>query len=199
MSRISKIVSGVGVILVLLGAVGTPAAASAIYTVNRPSIGPALAHLTGELVTDGTLGTLGSANFVDWNLTIGSFLGTETLLGWVSGPNSLLVVAGNALTATSDGLYFDFGVPGLVWITNAGLPHAGSFWCLEHNFGICNITSGETIGSKSVEGFLPRIGNVKIATLKSIDVDVPEPASVLLLASGALAVLRRRGRRRSVA
>jgi len=58
MSRISKIVSGVGVILVLLGAVGTPAAASAIYTVNRPSIGPALAHLTGELVTDGTLGSV---------------------------------------------------------------------------------------------------------------------------------------------
>jgi len=50
-----------------------------------------------------------------------------------------------------------------------------------------------------VEGFLPRIGNVKIATLKSIDVDVPEPASVLLLTTGALAVLRRRRRRRSVA
>ena len=194
MSRMSKIGSGVGVILVLLGVVGTPAEASAIYTVNRGAIGPVLGHVTGELVTDGTLGALGNANFVDWNLTISSVLGTDTLLGYLSGANSFLLVAGNALTATADGLYFDFNVPGVVWITNAGLPHAGSFWCLDHNFGICNITSGETIGSKSVEGFLPRIGNVKIATLKSIDVDVPEPASVLLLTTGALAVLRRRGR-----
>jgi len=195
MSRISKIVSGVGVILALLGAAGAPAEAAAIYTVNRPSIGPVLAHITGELVTDGTLGILSNANFVDWNLTIASAAGTDTLLGYQSGINSFLVVAGNALTATPDGLYFDFGVIGLVWITNTGLLHTGSFWCLERSVGVCNVNTGETVGSKSVEGFVPRIGNVKIATLKSIDVDVPdvpEPASVLLLTTGALAVLRRR-------
>lgn len=196
MSRISRIVSGVVVVVVLLGVAGTPAEANAIYSVDRSIAIPVFGHVTGDLVTDGTLGVLGSANFVDWNLTIDSFLGTEALLGYQSGLNSLLLVTGNALTATPDGLYFDFGVTGLVWITNGGIPHVGSFWCLEHDFFICNLNAGETIGSKSVEGFLFRTGNQKIATLESTDDDdvvgVPEPSSVVLLAVGALAVLRRR-------
>ena len=195
MSRISRIVSGVVVTLVLLGAVETLAEANAIYTVDQTVPDPVFGHVTGELVTDGTLGPLEFANVVDWNLTVESLLGTDTLLGPLSGGNSFFLVTGDALTAMPDGLYFDFGVIGLLWATNGGFPHLGSFWCLEHAVGICNIDSGETIGSKSVEGFRPRTGNVQIATLKSRDVDVPEPTSVALLAAGALAVLRRRVRR----
>ena len=204
MSKISKIVSGVGVSLVLLGVSGTPAEANAIYAVNLAVANPVFGHVTGELITDGTLGVLEYANLVDWNLTIESSLGTDDLLGPKSGANSFLVLAGDALTATPDGLYFDLGVTGLLWVTDTGLLHAGSFLCLERGIGICNVNPGLTIGSKSVEGFIYSTGNVKIATLTAIiddepdddepPVDVPEPASVVLLAAGALAVLRRRGR-----
>ena len=194
MFRISRLVSGVGALLVLLGGAGTPAEANAIYTVDRLVPGPIFGDLTGELVTDGTLGPLESANFLDWNLTVESLLGTDTLLGSLSGANSLLVVTGDALTATPDGLYFDFGVAGLLWVTNGGFPHAGSFWCLEPTIGICNISGGETIGWKSVEGFIPRMGHHKIATLKSTDVEVPEPASFLLVAGGLLGFAGRRRR-----
>jgi len=115
MSRISRIVAGVGVLLVLLGAAATPAEANAIYTVNRFVPNPFFGRVTGEVVTDGTLGVLELANFVDWNLTVESFLGTQTLLGPLSGNNSFLVTFGDSLTATPDGLYFDFGVIGLAW------------------------------------------------------------------------------------
>ena len=194
MSRISRLVSGVGVLLVLLGAAGTPAEANAIYSVARVVPNPSLGIVAGELVTDGTLGVLGSANVVDWNLTVVGVLGSETLLGPASGPNSFIVTFGDSLTATPDGLYFDFGVVGFMWITNSGFPELGSSWCLENHIGLCNIDSGETIVSKSVDNFALRTGMHKVATLKSTAVDVPEPGSVLLVAGGLLGFAGRRRR-----
>ena len=194
MSGIFRFMSAAGALLVLLGAAGTRAEANAIYTVDRLVAIPSFVTVTGELVTDGTLGALTSANFVDWNLTIEGF-GADTLLGDLSGVNSLLVAAGDTLTATPEGLFFDFDGVGLLWVTNSGLPKVGSYWCVESAIGICNTSNGETIGSKSVaEGFRGWMGVQKVATVKTTA--VPEPASVLLLAAGTLGFLARVRKRR---
>jgi hypothetical protein len=195
MSSIFRFISAAGALLVLLGAAGTRAEANAIYTVDRLVASPFFATVTGELVTDGTLGPLTSANFIDWSLTIEGF-GTDTLLGDLSGVNSLFVAAGDTLTATPDGLFFDFDGVGLLWVTNSGLPKVGSYWCLESAIGICNISDGETIGSKTfVEGFRGWMGVQKVATVKTTA--VPEPASILLLAGGTLGFLARARKRHS--
>ena len=194
MSGIFRFMSAAGALLVLLGAAGTRAEANAIYTVDRLVAIPSFVTVTGELVTDGTLGALTSANFVDWNLTIEGFQ-TETLLGYLSGVNSLFLAAGDTLTATPDGLFFDFDGVGILWVTNSGLPKAGSYWCLESTMGICNVFNGESIASQTtVEGFRGWAGVQKVATVKTTA--VPEPASVLLLAAGTLGFLARVRKRR---
>jgi len=93
-------------------------------------------------------------------------------------------------------LYFDFDGVGILWVTNSGLPKVGSYWCLESSIGICNISDGETIGSKTfVEGFRGFGGLQKIATVKATA--VPEPATVLLLAAGVLRFVGKSRRRPS--
>ena len=96
MVRTYRIASGMAVLLALLGAGVKPVEADAIYSVNRSvqsGFGPVT--ITGQMVTDGTLGPLGRANFVDWTLTVDSSIGSETLYGHLSGNNSYLFIFGS--------------------------------------------------------------------------------------------------------
>jgi hypothetical protein len=171
------------VLLALLGAGVKPVEADAIYSVNRSvqsGFGPVT--ITGQMVTDGTLGPLGRANFVDWTLTVDSSIGSETLHGPLSGNTSYLFIFGS-LSATATGLDFDFSGLGVVWLSR-GFISSDTYWCLD-NLDSCHLGSGETIGwDYTIEGFTPRTGAQQIATL--VSTTVPEPASVLLFAAGAL-------------
>ena len=95
----------VAVLGMLAGAAGT--AGTITYNVGL-SIG-ATAHVAGFIETDGTIGTLGAGNFVDWNLTITDGVDTpDTLLGPLSDNNSFVAVSLSDQSATASAIQFNF-------------------------------------------------------------------------------------------
>jgi hypothetical protein len=123
------------VFTVLACLAATQATASTVsYAVNRRVDA---GSITGTIVTNGTIGSLGPADVIDWNLKIdadGNSATSGQLLGPLSGGNSSLVVGGPQRTATATGLFFDFGTGmmnvfqfhttdySVVWQLQAGIP-----------------------------------------------------------------------------
>jgi hypothetical protein len=107
--RISPTTLAAGTLLSLvLGAASPCSAASITYDVNQ-IIGAG--SVTGDIVTDGTIGPLNPySNFVDWNLLWKVGTTTFDLLGPLSGSNSELESVNPALSATPTQLLFDFNV-----------------------------------------------------------------------------------------
>lgn len=68
--------------------------------------------VSGYIETDGTVGTLTTANILDWNLEVANASSSTDLLGPLSGNNSGVDVVGSGLSATADDLLFDFNVDG---------------------------------------------------------------------------------------
>ena len=96
-------------ITLALAAALSPTAAKAdiTYAVDE-TVGAGSA--TGFITTNGTIGTLDIADILDWNLTLND--GTHPavdLEGPASGNNSLALLVGSDLTATSTQLVFAFG------------------------------------------------------------------------------------------
>jgi hypothetical protein len=78
------------------------------YNVNQ-TIGAG--GVTGDIVTDGTIGTLFHANIVDWNLVLNDGTNTRDVLGPLSGSNSVVFVdyfTTPNLSATATQLLFNF-------------------------------------------------------------------------------------------
>jgi hypothetical protein len=73
------------------------------YIVNQ-TIGNG--SVVGQIVTDGKVGILFSSDIVSWNLNLNG-VGATTILT-SAGATSAVVFAGNDLTGTNTGLYFDF-------------------------------------------------------------------------------------------
>jgi hypothetical protein len=94
--------------MVLVG-VSQAGATTYTYTVDIVDVG---GSVTGTIQTD-ALGVLNQANITDWNLvltdgaSIGNLLGP--LSGGLSGANGPINLFGTDLTATTSGLFFNFG------------------------------------------------------------------------------------------
>jgi hypothetical protein len=186
----------------LLGANAARAATCAIdYQVNvpiasnDPSVTPA--SVTGDICTDGTIGTLAQSDIVSWNLSLSnswnpqisdyslsSSLSTATL-------NLYLNNVASPLSATPTQLTWDFFDPGAGNYAELYFSDSSSnnfvAWDNFHSSGPVTTNSyGNTQTSASYG--TPQSGPQLVGTA------IPEPASALLLLAGlaALPPLRRR-------
>ena len=207
-----------GAALALGMLVGPLARANETYTVNETITGPLNGvignplqtdSVIGTITTDGTIGTLHAGNLVGWNLDLVDVTNPQysTTLTTV---NSLIAVdSGDALSATSAGLFYNFAITGgfAFQAKSPGQFSGYHYWCLSENYYAC--ASGNTIAPGNVYGGSPgddlviavvgTQGQVGNAPLDSPS-PVPEPAMSTLFAFGivgvALAGRRRHGSNR---
>jgi hypothetical protein len=124
--RISRITLAAGTLLSsVLGAASPCSAASITYDVDQ-TIGAG--GVTGDIVTDGQIGTLVQSDIVDWNLLLNDGTNSRDLLGPLSGSNSVVFlhyITTPNLSATATQLLFNFsasnanGSNGLIFQTTA--------------------------------------------------------------------------------
>ncbi len=159
------------------------------YTLND-TVG--FGAVTGTITTNGTLGTLATADIIDWNLMLTNGFGTTLDL---TGPSAItpiegVQVLGLGLTATSTNLSYDFNGTGYFLIQENGLGNGGTYFC-EAGFSQATCFAG---GESDFPGFAfslnqqfqSRSGDISIGTSAGIASTVPEPSSVFLLSAPVL-------------
>lgn len=119
-------------VIALLAATATTSQAITTYGVDRP-VGTG--RITGTIVTNGKTGVLTVADVVDWNLQVdgdGDPSTVGVMQGPLSGANSnLAFVEGGALTATPEGLFFDFGASSGFTVLQFTTPDSRVAWQLQ--------------------------------------------------------------------
>jgi hypothetical protein len=152
------------------------------YTVNQTVTGGGSVNMAGTITTDGTQGTLVLANILSWDL---SLTGDVTGAVQSSLPGSI-TLAGDALTADSTGLFFNYSGINSLLLFQTNLP-SGGFQQAEWTqiTGIDIVNGGTTpiyIYSEA------ETGNQMIASAPPA-VATPEPGSLVLIVAGLAALL----------
>lgn len=165
MSR--KHATGITLISLILLLASSLVSAGPIYSVNR-AIGAG--SVIGTIETDGTIGSLGAANILDWNLTLDDGTGSTsiTLLGPSSGSNSALRIVGSSFTASVTDLWFDFSNTGnYVLFQNPNIGSEINYWCLDGALGSSSCAgnaNAETVKTSGQQVILGQTGVTSIAT-----------------------------------
>jgi hypothetical protein len=164
-------------LLALLGAAAAGHAANITYNLN---VAVGAGSVAGTIVTDGTIGPLTLANFVDWNLDIGD--GTDPSVD-LTGANSTFAWDGfPGLHATGTQLIFDFFGPGAYQLSGAGY--------------YMTFEGGIPWFSNALPGGWSVYDSAGSAGLQyTSETNAPEPSTAAIFCCGAaaLALLRRRG------
>ncbi|MFT4873297.1 hypothetical protein [Congregibacter sp.] len=135
--------------------------------------------VVGYITTDGTIGTLASANIVDWNLYTEDGVSVLSQRGPLNATNEGLdpanwgvLVRGAALTATATELSFDFGSVGndLVIFQVAPLGNATDYYCLAANAdGTCLNPASESIDINGPSAPHPSLSHTGLVSIGVID------------------------------
>ena len=154
-------------------------AAQASATVYNISEIVGAGGVTGFIQTDGTIGTLASANITDWNLHITTDgIDSFNLQGPASGNNSERLVVGTGLSASLSGaLLFNFNLPleaNLVQFESPSIGSDSAHFCINGCSSSFNIGVGGARASSTLTGEAVQIGVSA----------VPLPAALPLFATG---------------
>jgi hypothetical protein len=172
----------------VLGAASPCSAASITYGAGG---------VTGHIITDGKIGTLGQSDIVDWNLLLNDGTNTKDLLGPLSGSNSVVfVVLPSSLSATATQLLFNFGVTdilirgsGFIFESAAGSDHG--YLCFNSESCVSGIPSPPP-GTGVEQLISTTAGNIQSTDLTGTQVigtaatpsSTPEPSTLALLSAG---------------
>lgn len=151
--------------------------------------------ISGTVTTDGTLGILSAANFIDWDVTL--FDGTNTGHEKKGDPGTSVVLSGPELTASLSTLTFDFSSPShgyLSFNTTFTTPYPGTA-CYTSDSNCWGPTGVGvySVGGNGQSHYSALFGSQVIANGGTVveSAAVPEPASLLLLGTGLAAGARR--------
>jgi hypothetical protein len=113
-------------------AAATADASPITYSVNEIIGG---GSVLGQIQTDGTIGTLATANIVGWNLQLNGIGAATTLTS--AGNQSSSYIAGNDLTATPSQLLFNFGGTGSFMLFQHNLFSGAQYYCVDNTSSVC--------------------------------------------------------------
>lgn len=157
---------------------GVSAAAPITYAIDQ-AIGAG--SVVGSIQTDGATGTLSASNIASYSLALNG-VGASIV---ITNLDSVVVVVGNALTATADNLFFDFsGTPGNYLLFQETLFSGTRYYCDAVDSAVC--FQGASVVPQSFNS--PSAQNVALSGNQIIATAVPEPASMALFGVGLAAV-----------
>jgi hypothetical protein len=158
------------------------------YNVNR-TIGAG--SVTGFIQTDGMMGVLTAADFVDWDLLLFDGTSTFELQGPLSGNNSMVFVQGADTEAFGNYLLFNFsGIDNGIFLFQQGLFSGNHYYCDASQPGPC--FPGETVVPISVSVGYQNVDEHGVMVIGNEGGAVPEPGTCILTLTAAGVVFRSR-------
>jgi hypothetical protein len=180
-----------GLAALLLTCAAMANAADITYTVDLTGIGAG--GVTGTIETDGTIGTLGLADILDWNLLINDGTTTFDLEGPLSGDNSALDLFGNSFSGTPTQLLFNFGGDGFDLFQSPSIGSGQDYFCLDADGG-CGNPGNDVILINDADGIQVSGTITGEQVVGTVTAATPEPGTFGLLGFAAASIffLRRR-------